>query len=90
MIFLSGDDAEAKSEVAALFDDAGFVAIDLGGLVAGSAMQQFGGPLAGVNLIQLPEATSRSARASRSASARRSPATPSTAAARGGSPSSIP
>jgi predicted dinucleotide-binding enzyme len=57
VIFLSGDDAEANSEVAALFDDAGFVAIDLGGLVAGSAMQQFGGPLAGVNLIQLPEAT---------------------------------
>jgi 8-hydroxy-5-deazaflavin:NADPH oxidoreductase len=57
VIFLSGDDGEAKSVVAALFDDAGFVAIDLGGLVAGSAMQQLGGPLAGVNLIQLPQAT---------------------------------
>ena len=57
VIFLSGDDAEAKSEVAALFDDAGFVAIDLGDLVTGSAMQQFGGPLAGVNLIKLPQAT---------------------------------
>ena len=54
MIFLSGDDAEAKSEVTALFDDAGFVAIDLGGLATGGAMQQLGGPLAGVNLIQLP------------------------------------
>ena len=32
VIFLSGDDAEAKSEVSALFEDAGFVAIDLGGL----------------------------------------------------------
>jgi 8-hydroxy-5-deazaflavin:NADPH oxidoreductase len=57
VIFLSGDDAEAKSEVVALFDDAGFVAIDLGDLVTGSAMQQLGGPLAGVNLIQLPQAT---------------------------------
>jgi predicted dinucleotide-binding enzyme len=53
VIFLSGDDAEAKSEVAALFEDAGFAAIDLGSLVAGGAMQQLGGPLAGVNLVQL-------------------------------------
>jgi predicted dinucleotide-binding enzyme len=54
VIFLSGDDAGAKSAVTALFQDAGFVAIDLGGLVAGGALQQLGGPLAGVNLIQLP------------------------------------
>ncbi len=53
VIFLSGDDDEAKSNVIALFEDAGFVAIDLGGLVTGGAMQQLGGPLAGVNLIQL-------------------------------------
>ena len=53
MIFLSGDDAEAKSEVTALFEDAGFVAIDLGDLATGGAMQQIGGPLAGVNLIRL-------------------------------------
>jgi 8-hydroxy-5-deazaflavin:NADPH oxidoreductase len=53
VIFLSGDDGEAKSEVTALFEDAGFVAIDLGGLVTGGAMQQLGGPLAGVNLIKL-------------------------------------
>ncbi len=53
VIFVSGDDAEAKSEVSALFDDAGFVAIDLGGLGTGGAMQQLGGPLAGVDLIKL-------------------------------------
>ena len=53
VIFLSGDDAEAKSEVSTLFEDAGFVAIDLGGLVSGGAMQQLGGPLAGVDLIKL-------------------------------------
>jgi predicted dinucleotide-binding enzyme len=54
VIFLSGDNADAKSEVTALFEDAGFVAIDLGGLVTGGALQQLGGPLAGVNLVQLP------------------------------------
>ena len=59
VIFLSGDDAEAKSEVSALFEDAGFAAIDLGGLATGGAMQQVGGPLAGVNLIQLPAGAER-------------------------------
>jgi predicted dinucleotide-binding enzyme len=54
VIFLSGDDADAKSEVVQLFQDAGFVAVDLGELVAGGRMQQIGGPLAGLNLIRLP------------------------------------
>jgi hypothetical protein len=53
VIFLSGDDATSKSDVAALFEDAGFFTIDLGGLVTGGAMQQVGAPLAGVNLIRL-------------------------------------
>ena len=53
VLFLSGDDADAKSEVIALFEDAGFVTIDLGALATGGVMQQVRGPLAGVNLIQL-------------------------------------
>jgi predicted dinucleotide-binding enzyme len=53
VLFLSGDDVDAKSEVIGLFEDAGFVAIDLGGLVTGGVMQQVHGPLAGVNLIRL-------------------------------------
>ena len=53
VIFLSGDDADAKSEVVALFDAAGFSPIDLGDLSTGGRMQQVGAPLAGVNLIQL-------------------------------------
>jgi hypothetical protein len=56
VIFVSGDDADAKSEVIALFDDAGFSVIDLGDLIPGGAMQQVRGPLSGVNLIRLPEA----------------------------------
>jgi predicted dinucleotide-binding enzyme len=54
VIFLSGDDVDAKSEVIALFEDAGFSAIDLGALSSGGEMQQLRGPLAGVNLVRLP------------------------------------
>jgi predicted dinucleotide-binding enzyme len=53
VIFISGDDAEAKSVVAALFQDAGFAAVDLGDLATGGAMQQIHHPLAGANLIRL-------------------------------------
>jgi predicted dinucleotide-binding enzyme len=51
-MFLSGDDAGAKYEVGGLFEAAGFFVIDLGGLREGGQMQQFGGPLAGQNLIR--------------------------------------
>jgi predicted dinucleotide-binding enzyme len=54
VMFLSGDDADAKSEVGGLFEDAGYFVIDLGGLREGGQMQQFGAPLAGQNLIRLP------------------------------------
>jgi len=43
--------------VAKLFRDAGFSAIELGDLATGGAMQQLGGPLAGVNLIQVRAAS---------------------------------
>ncbi len=54
VMFLSGDDAEAKFDVGALFEDAGFYVIDLGGLREGGQMHQLGAPLAGQNLIRLP------------------------------------
>ena len=53
VIFISGDDADAKAKVVALFQDAGFAAIDLGDLATGGAMQQIHHPLAGLNLIRL-------------------------------------
>ncbi|HEV7174833.1 MAG TPA: NAD(P)-binding domain-containing protein [Solirubrobacteraceae bacterium] len=53
VLFVSGDDSDAKSAVTGLFVDAGFFVVDLGGLREGGRMQQFGGPLAGVNLIRL-------------------------------------
>jgi 8-hydroxy-5-deazaflavin:NADPH oxidoreductase len=52
-LFMSGDDADAKTDVASLFEDAGFSVVDLGALREGAMMQQFGGPLAGENLILL-------------------------------------
>jgi predicted dinucleotide-binding enzyme len=52
VMFLSGDDADAKSEVGALFEHAGFFVLDLGGLRGGGRMQQVGAPLAGHNLIR--------------------------------------
>jgi predicted dinucleotide-binding enzyme len=51
VIFVSGDDSDAKAKVVALFQDAGFAPIDLGDLATGGAMQQIHHPLAGVNLI---------------------------------------
>jgi len=53
VIFISGDDADAKAEVVAVFQDAGFATIDLGSLATGGAMQQIHHPLAGVNFIRL-------------------------------------
>jgi 8-hydroxy-5-deazaflavin:NADPH oxidoreductase len=53
VIFVSGDDAEAKADVVALFEEAGFAPIDLGDLATGGEMQQIHHPLAGVNLIRL-------------------------------------
>lgn len=54
VLFLSGDDDESKRDVAALFEDAGFFPVDLGGLREGGEMQQFHRPLAGLNLVRLP------------------------------------
>jgi 8-hydroxy-5-deazaflavin:NADPH oxidoreductase len=54
VLFVSGDDADAKAEVTALFEDGGFAVVDLGELAEGGAMQQFRRPLAGINLVRLP------------------------------------
>jgi predicted dinucleotide-binding enzyme len=53
VLFLSGDDAPAKAEVAELLETAGFSPIDLGDLATGGRVQQAPGPLAGRNLVQM-------------------------------------
>jgi len=47
VLFLSGDDADAKRTVANLLDSFGFATVDLGDLHHGGLLQQVGGPLAG-------------------------------------------
>jgi hypothetical protein len=42
------------TEVGALFDAAGFFPIDIGALASGGSMQQWGGALAGHNLVRIP------------------------------------
>jgi 8-hydroxy-5-deazaflavin:NADPH oxidoreductase len=55
VLFVSGDDTDAKTQVLALFRDAGFAPVDLGELATGGAMQQIHHPLAGLNLVRLDE-----------------------------------
>ena len=54
VLFFSGDDAEAKAEVAWVIDRLGFFGIDLGDLATGGRLVQFlGGPLSALNLVKL-------------------------------------
>jgi predicted dinucleotide-binding enzyme len=57
VIFISGDEPDAKDTASAMFRDAGFFVIDLGGLAQGGRLQQIGGPLPSHDLIRLPETT---------------------------------
>jgi predicted dinucleotide-binding enzyme len=47
VIFVSGDDKDAKAVVIGLVNDFGYAPVDLGGLVSGGRMQRAGGPIAG-------------------------------------------
>ena len=52
VLFVSGDDAPARQEVADLAEELGFAPIILGALDEGGRLQQFGAPLAGKNLLR--------------------------------------
>jgi predicted dinucleotide-binding enzyme len=54
VLVLSGDDVDAKGVVAAIFEAAGFVTIDLGGLADGGRLQDVGaGGISGRNLVEV-------------------------------------
>jgi predicted dinucleotide-binding enzyme len=54
VVWVSGDDADAKAMVLQLTERIGFAGIDLGGLEVGGALQQFpGGVLPAINLVKL-------------------------------------
>ena len=50
VLFLSGDDTDAKRKLARSLEETGFVPVDLGGLIDGGKLQQFGGPLNALHL----------------------------------------
>ncbi|KMK69056.1 NADPH-dependent F420 reductase [Puniceibacterium sp. IMCC21224] len=50
VLFVSGDDRDAKALVVELIDSTGLVALDLGSLSEGGRMQQLGGPLSAIEL----------------------------------------
>jgi hypothetical protein len=50
VLFLSGDDTDAKWKLARALEEIGFVPVDLGGLIEGGKLQEFGAPLSGLHL----------------------------------------
>ena len=50
VLFVSGDDADAKRKLARALEETGFILVDLGGLIDGGRLQQFGGPLNALHL----------------------------------------
>lgn len=50
VLFISGDDADAKKALGDVLEQVGFAAVDVGSLAIGGRLQQVGGPLAALNL----------------------------------------
>jgi predicted dinucleotide-binding enzyme len=60
VLFVAGDDAQAKQEVLRLIVRLGFFGIDLGTLAEGGRLSQFpGGPLPSLNLVKFDRAGAR-------------------------------
>lgn len=53
IVFLAGDDADAKATVAEFVDSLGFAPVDLGDLRIGRLMQVGGGPLSGLHALKM-------------------------------------
>ena len=52
MLFLAGDDADAKTTVTELTAGFGFAPVDLGPLRDGGRLMQLGGPLSGLHVLK--------------------------------------
>lgn len=52
VLFLAGDDADAKTRVSRLTGEFGFAPVDLGGLRDGGRLMQLGGPLSGLHVLK--------------------------------------
>jgi predicted dinucleotide-binding enzyme len=50
VLFLSGDDADAKRKLARALEETGFVPVDIGGLIDGGKLHQFERPLNALHL----------------------------------------
>ena len=55
VLFLSGDDADAKRKLARALEGSGFAPVGLGGLVDGGRLQDFGAPLSALHLDLLKQ-----------------------------------
>jgi 8-hydroxy-5-deazaflavin:NADPH oxidoreductase len=56
VVFLAGDEKDAKAEVAQFADSIGFAPVDIGGLrLGGRLMQVGGGPLSGLHVLKLDD-----------------------------------
>jgi predicted dinucleotide-binding enzyme len=53
IVFLAGDDADAKATVSTFIDSLGFAPVDIGGVREGRLMQVGGGPLVGLHAVKL-------------------------------------
>jgi 8-hydroxy-5-deazaflavin:NADPH oxidoreductase len=53
VVFLSGDDADAKATVSTFIDSLGFAPVDIGGVREGRLMQVGGGPLVGLHVVKI-------------------------------------
>lgn len=56
VLFLSGDDGQARETVARIVEAMGFAPIDLGTLVEGGKLQQFPGPSPALDLVRFGKA----------------------------------
>lgn len=54
VVFMSGNDEAANTDVASLVERLGFSAVVLGRIAEGGRLQDFGAPLVGLNLLRYP------------------------------------